>query len=74
MEKGGHVHIIDALNDTEPGVRICAAGALGRIGAQAAEALPHLDALLRDNYPEVRSAAKQARKAIKHAIKKERGA
>jgi HEAT repeat protein len=43
--------LIEALGDLDPRVRGCAAGALGKIGPAAAEAVPALIGALRDDAP-----------------------
>jgi hypothetical protein len=53
-----------ALSDTDWGVRLAAANALGRIGPDAKEALPALWPLLEDKDQIVRDAAEEAIKNI----------
>jgi len=48
------------LRDVEPGVRYCAAEALGRIGRDARDAVPTLMELQTDGVPPVRNAATRA--------------
>ncbi|MGQ0633780.1 MAG: protein kinase domain-containing protein [Planctomycetaceae bacterium] len=50
----------EALNDTNPVIRVFAAQALGAVGSEAAPAIPALQKALTDKIPTVRSAAVEA--------------
>jgi len=52
--------LIQSLGDKDPGIRMGAALALGRIGREATGAIPKLQMLTRDSHPGVRGAAAQA--------------
>ncbi|HOX08400.1 MAG TPA: HEAT repeat domain-containing protein [Planctomycetota bacterium] len=59
-EKGVVPVLVKALGDKDWEVRELACGALARIGGPAAEALPAIEALLKDESPEVRKVAEYA--------------
>jgi HEAT repeat protein len=56
--------LIEALQDPEEGMRVVAAEALGRLGPDAARAVPTLRTALLDESEEVRSKAQQALRQI----------
>ena len=54
VDRDGVALLIEALSQEQPGVRATAADALGHIGPDASEAVPHLVRLLKDNDHNVR--------------------
>ncbi len=57
--------LVKALGDKHPGVRTCAAWALGKIGPAARVAIPALAKALQDMRNDVRRAATEALKNIR---------
>jgi hypothetical protein len=56
--------LVQALRDDDPGVRLAAVEALGRMAAQAQAALPALRQALADEAPAVRAGAERALRSI----------
>ena len=58
---------IELLNQNDARIRMLAARNLGRLGAQAAEAIPHLEKMAADPDPKVSQNAREALEKIRGA-------
>jgi hypothetical protein len=58
---------IELLNQNDARLRMMAARNLGRLGAQAAEAIPHLEKMAEDSDPKVSQFAREALEKIRAA-------
>jgi HEAT repeat protein len=67
--KTGVTPLMECLKDADPSVRHLACNVLGNIGPDAANALPQLRALAKDNVPTVQQAAQGAIKRIEQPKK-----